>query len=301
MSTSTPNTPRTDADAIVDVATQAAGEHDLIYREDGIATVVLAPDGPARSRVVDLEEYFDHPRRAKGNRTVYDAASFADYLHRHEVPATEVYADVQTAKVVGILDSHESAALATAADPARPGWQGHRITLQLTKSPSWIAWEKHDGELLGQEEFAEFAEMQAVDVREPSPADLLELAQRLVMTKSVDYESGQRLQDGQTQLVYKETATARAGQRGDLEIPSVLKLALKPYIGGPTYGVTARFRYRLRGTALLLGYVLERPDLILESAFGDVVESLREGQIQSESRPGVEAIDAPIFLGKPER
>jgi hypothetical protein len=111
--------------------------------------------------------------------------------------------------------------------------------------------------------------------------------------------AGDDFADGQTQLLYKETVAARAGQRGDLEIPSVLRLALKPYIGGPTYAVLARFRYRLRGTALVLGYVLERPDLILESAFGDVVDSLREGQTQSESRPGYEAIAAPIFLGKP--
>jgi uncharacterized protein YfdQ (DUF2303 family) len=298
MSTNTENrTARTEADTVAELAAQAAETEIQAPGE-----IIAVADGPGRTRIVDLEEYDAHPRRAKGNRTVYDAKSFAEYLHRHESTATEVYADVQTASVIGIIDSHVGpGAVEGLIQPESPsaGWQRHRITLQLTKSPSWLAWEKHDGQLLGQEEFAEFAEMQAVDVREPSPADLLELAQRLVMTKSVDYESGQRLQDGQTQLVYKETATARAGQRGDLEIPSVLKLALKPYIGGPTYGVTARFRYRLRGTALLLGYVLERPDLILESAFGDVVESLREGQIKSESRPGFVAIDAPVFLGKP--
>jgi uncharacterized protein YfdQ (DUF2303 family) len=294
MSNTTNTAGRTEADTVAELAAQAAEVEAITTDRD----VIAVADGPGRVRVVDLEPYGPHPRRPKGMRVVYDAASFAAYLRRHEVAATEVYADVQDAKVVAILDSHEAAGTMTGIAGA-PGWQDHRITLKLTQSPSWLAWAANDGKFLPQEEFAEFAEMQAVDVREPSPADLLELAQRLTMTKGVEYESGQRLADGQTQLVYKETVHARAGQRGDLEIPSVLRLALKPYIGGPTYGVTARFRYRLRGTQLVLGYVLERPDLILESAFGDVVDSLREGQQTTATEPGFEAIDAPIFLGKP--
>jgi uncharacterized protein YfdQ (DUF2303 family) len=287
----------TEAGTVADLARQASGA-EILPVEGTVATV---PDGDGSLSVVDLERFDRYPRRAVAQRTVYDVKSFADYLHRHETAATEVYADVQSAHVVGVLDSHHESTegLDPIRKPGTAGWQDHRITLQLTQSPSWLAWTANDGKFLPQEEFAEFAEMQAVDVRDPSPADLLELAQRLTMTKGVEYESGQRLADGQTQLVYKETVHARAGQRGDLEIPSVLRLALKPYIGGPTYGVTARFRYRLRGTQLVLGYVLERPDLILESAFGDVVESLREGQTTTESRPGFEAIDAPVFLGRP--
>jgi uncharacterized protein YfdQ (DUF2303 family) len=292
MSNVTNTAGRTEADTVAELAAQAAETEIQAPGE-----IVAVADGPGRVRIEDLEQYAEHPRRAKAARTVYDAASFAAYLHRHEGPATEVYADVQAAKVVGIIDSHEGRDLAN----GDPGWQAHRITLQLTQSPSWIAWTGNDGKFLPQDEFAEFAEMRAADVREPSPADLLELAQRLTMTKGVEYESGKRLQDGQTQLVYKETVSARAGQRGDLEIPQYLRLAIKPHIGGPTYGVTARFRYRLRGTALVLGYVLERPDLILESAFGDVVEALSVG-IDDDIEKGItgySSIAAPIFQGKP--
>lgn len=285
----------TEADSIAELATQSIAPQVLTTDE----TVVALADGAGRVRTVDLEQYQEHPRRATGQRTVYDAGSFAAYLHRHETAATEVFADVQAAEIVGLLDSHEPARGTEAPGDSLAGWQQHKITLKLTQTPAWLAWTKHDGDFLPQAEFAEFAEERAEDVREPSPADLLELAQRLEMTKGVEYVSGQRQRDGQTQLVYKETMQAKAGERGDLEIPQFLVLALRPYVGGPTYGVRARFRYRLRGTALVLGYVLERPDLILESAFGDVVDSLREGQETTGSAPGYEAIDAPIFLGKP--
>lgn len=291
MST-TDETTRTEADAIADLARSAA-QIEILPVE---GTVGAFPDGGGAVVIRDLEEFDAHPRRAQADRIVYDAASFATYLHRHEGAATEVYADVQDARVVGILDSHE-AIMDTVL--GAPGWQSHRITLQLTKSPSWLAWEKHDGEFLPQAEFAEFAELQAADVRDPSPADLLELAQQMEITKGVAFEGGQRLADGQTRLTYKETIEARAGQRGELEIPSTLRLALKPYIGGPTYAVVARFRYRLRGQQLVLGYVLERPDVIQDLAFADVVESLREGQPTKDDVPGFEAINAPIFMGKP--
>lgn len=287
------STTGTEAESVRDIAQQAARPEVV---KPGDLIVVAAERGGVT--VKDLEFYAEHPRRAKADRTVYDAGSFAAYLHRHEGAATEVYADVQAARVVAIIDSHE--AIGEPEDfPGEPGWQEHRITLQLTKSPSWLAWEEHDGKFLPQSEFAEFAEMQAADVREPSPADLLELAQQMEITKGVAFEGGQRLFDGQTRLTYKETVEARAGQRGDLEIPSSLRLALKPYIGGPTYAVVARFRYRLRGQSLVLGYVLERPDVIQDLAFSDVVESLREGQPTKDGAPGFEAIEAPIFMGKP--
>lgn len=66
------------------------------------------------------------------------------------------------------------------------------------------------------------------------------------------------------------------------------------------YRVGARFRYRIdRDQHLLLGYVLERPHLVLESAFGDVVDSLREGVGQTDSGDHVPPVQAPIYQGRP--
>lgn len=275
----------TEAGAVARLATQAVEPQPLT--DD----VVALADGGGKVRVVDLEEYRDHPRRATATRLVYDAASFAAYLDRHEEGACEVYADQKAAEITAILDSHRT---------FQAGWQGHRITLKLTTSPAWDAWRALDGKLLPQTEFAEHIELQASDVRDPAPADLLDLAQTFEATKSVDYESSERLADGQVRLRYVEKVEAKAGQRGDLTIPTVIKLAVRPYIGAPLYSVTARFRYRIGSDrSLKLGYVLERPQLILDLAFEDIVALLRTGRGETSAEREVIPVRAPIYLGRP--
>lgn len=260
----------------------------------------LVADGPGEQRLLDLTEYGDRPRRLTAERKFYDAGSFARYLDRHGLASTEVFADVQTARVVAVIDASEPSA--GPATPGDPGWGEHLATLTLTKSPSWLAWTAKDGVLMPQAQFAEFIELNAADVLDPSSADLLDLAQTFEATKAVEFESSERLADGQIRLAYRETVQAKAGQKGDVEIPAEIKLGVRPYIGGPVYGVRARFRYRIdREQHLTLGFVLERPQVTLDAAFEDVLGLLRSGQ--DETAPGerdeIPAVQAPIYQGRP--
>jgi len=70
------------------------------------------------------------------------------------------------------------------------------------------------------------------------------------------------------------------------------------------YLVVARFRYRLRGSQLGLGIVLQRPQEILDAAFADIVTEIRDGKtvVKGEDRTVVhEGIPSsvPIFSGRP--
>ena len=49
---------------------------------------------------------------------------------------------------------------------------------------------------------------------------------------------------------------------------------MQVYEGGAPYKLTARFRYRIGGGALLLGYVLERAGDVVRDAFGQVVQQV---------------------------
>lgn len=273
---------------VVAVLAQQAAEPNIL--EPGVLYAHLGSEGEII--LADTDHYAEHPRRAKAKRTVTSAASFVAYVDRHATAATEVYADTPNSTVIAVLDSHEGADL-----PA--GWEGHKLTLSLEKTDAWTAWAAADGKWLQQLEFAEFIEDRASDVKEPTAADLLELAQSFQAHRNVEFESSERMKDGQTNLAFKETVTAKAGQKGNIVIPDELLLVLKPYVGGPAYHVYARFRYRLNGAQLSLGIVLQRPQEILDAAFADVVTAIRDGEQARDGWPAHGGITQPIFYGRP--
>lgn len=280
-----------EAAVVADLARQAAGAETLA---PGVVYGAAGPDGS--TRVLDTDAYADSPRHIAASRVVGDAESFVRYVEKHVIDGhTEVYADTPSSAVVAVLDSH---------DAGQGGWQKHTARLELRHTKSWEAWTKADGKLLEQTEFAEFIEQQALDVRKPDTAVLIELAQSFQAKTSVDFEGGERLDSGQVRLNYKETVTARAGQKGHIEIPTELELLLRPYIGGPVYLVVARFRYRLRGSSLGLGIVLQRPQEILDAAFADIVTEIRDGKTVTKDGETTQVHDGipasvPIFSGRP--
>lgn len=259
-------------------------------------------DGRGGVKVIDTDDYADAPRRAKASRTVTDAASFVAYVNRHRTAGTEVFAHTSSSSVIAVIDAHQGS-----DEPA--GWEKHKLTLALEHTKAWLAWTARDlGQnprgWFGQQEFAEFIEDRALDVQEPDHARLIELATKFEATKKVEFGQATRLDNGEVQFQYTETVGAKKGTKDSIEFPKELKLALRPYIGGPIYFVFASLRYRISADGLLLGYALQRPENILEAAFADIVTEIRDGRTDKigDADPVVvhEGIgDVPIFYGRP--
>lgn len=279
----------TEASVVAELADQADTEA-RVPIEPG--EIYLARGTNGELRVIDTDEFAASPRHRKAARVVTDAASFVAYVNRHRVAGTEIYAHTNTSSVIAVIDSHEGGA-------AETGWQKHTVRLALEKSKAWLAWEAADGKLLAQDEFADFLDDRYIDVIEPAPALLIDIATTFQAKTNVDFDSGVRLDSGDVKLTYKETTTARAGQTGEIEIPKRIQLALRPYIGGPIYSIWANFRYRLRGSSVLLGFKLERPENVLEAAFADIVTEIREGRTDKDVFVHGGVGDVPIFAGKP--
>jgi uncharacterized protein YfdQ (DUF2303 family) len=243
------------------------------YRDDadavGIAAILTVPTGYT-TKTVDLEElrapYRSGPVRKAGLYTVRDVNSFLTYYLKHAGDEAETW--VTPGEVTAVLN-------ASATDHAH--WEDHRLALQLRHSPEWERWVGKSGQLLGQDRFAEFLEEGAADVVQPDMATVLEVVQSLEATTRVDFESAYRTADGQRGFKYVETTTARAGQKGELEIPSCFVLALRVYEGQDPINVTARFRYRINGDELRLGIVIDRIPEILEAALAGTVTTITEG------------------------
>jgi uncharacterized protein YfdQ (DUF2303 family) len=246
--------------------------------------------------VVDTDEYAEKPRYLSAARQLRDVDSLVAYLSKHGIEgSTELYADDRAASILAVIDSHD-----WAGSDVPQNWQRHTALLQLTKTPAWIAWTGNDKEFMSQDEFADFIEDRASDVERPSAAELISVARHIEATNKVDFKSAVRDSDGQITFRYEESNEAKA--KGDLTIPETILLNLRPYAGGPVYRVQARFRYRIRSEKLSLGYVLDRPDEVLERAFADVVAELRDGRDeQTLSGAPFDPILYPIYFGKAAR
>ena len=284
---------KTEAAVVAAIQQQADGEAHVPL---GAGEVYLVPDGEGGLSTIDTDKYAVAPRHTAAARVVTDAASFVAYVNRHALAGTEVYAHTNSSTVVAVIDSHEG------TDGA-PGWQKHTLKLALEKSKAWLAWEAADGKLVDQQTFADFLDDRYLDVIDPAPAVLIDTARTFQAKTSVNFESGFREGSGDVTLQYVEDTKAKAGQKGDIEIPSRIQLALRPYVGGPMYSIWASFRYRLNGGNVVLGFRLERPENILEAAFADIVTEIRDGR--TDKKDGTEfrvhdgVGEVPIFNGKP--
>ncbi|UUW88360.1 YfdQ family protein [Pimelobacter simplex] len=250
--------------------------------------VQTVPAG-ATTHVHDLralaEPLTEFPYRKKGTVHVHDARSFVEYVEKHQLSGTEVWADLSRRSLVAVINAGEQSD--DAADEGVAGHGDHRVVLELLHSDEWNTWTDRDKEWLDQATFAEHLEDHAINVVHPDAATMLEIAASLQATRTADIKAGIRLDNGQVQLRYEETETATAGQTGELEIPTIFVVALAPYVGAEPVEVEARFRYRLRQGNLLLSYALLNPADIARSVFTAIVDDVRG------------AVTAPVLLGRP--
>lgn len=228
----------------------------------------IARNAGGQPVILDLKaeraKYEYWPDRTTGHPSVYTHQAFETYVKRHWTDELEVWADDQRGAVVAVFDSHGEHA----------GWGQHRLTLTLRQTVDWQTWVGLSGKMIKQTDFAEFIEDNIENIVNPSSADMLELAQSFQANSGVTFESSKFLDSGHRQLEYRESVEAKAGRRGQLEIPNFFELALQPYVGLNAYRVKARFRYRINDGDLLLGYKLDRPEDVLRTAFTETVETI---------------------------
>lgn len=247
---------------VADLADRASIRNNHIEPEtSGVQNYVIGDD----ERIVtdSFERYLDVPRRNRGNTTVTDAKSFAKILELQADPAdTILFANEHSQRVTAVLNAH--------------GWRDWTITLDLQLAPEWKHWTGLNNKLVKQTTFAEHIEDGISAITTPSAADLMEIVQSFQATRSVNFESGVRLQSGDVAFRYHEETQAGAGQKGQLEVPETFTLQLPVYRHGPGYMLEARLRYRISQEGLGLGYKLQRLDDIVAAAFSDAVDEIAE-------------------------
>lgn len=278
-----------DVQAAIDAGIELAGPKRL--DPAGRFFSVVAPAG-ATHHVVDLEEHADafraNPRRKTGTFHAHTGAAFISYLEKHCLQQTEVWADIERRSVTAVVNAHDGVHddSGTYVGPMDAGWGDHRLELKLQHTPAWQAWTMHDGKFLTQAQFAELLEERLQDVVDPDGATLTEIARTFRATKAVAFESDTVLSSGQVQLGYREEIEAKAGRKGNIDIPEKFTLGLTPFEGGKPYAVLARLRFSIDDQKLRIKYVLDRPADVVRLAFDEVVGVIGAG------------VDAPLFHGR---
>ncbi|MFF4834054.1 DUF2303 family protein [Streptomyces sp. NPDC001315] len=265
----------TNVQAVAALAQQAVAPKDV---EPGGIYLVATADGGVQTIDLTSSRYTGHLDRKTGTTTVRDAASFLTYYAKHHDDASEVYSDVEALTVTAVLNAHS-------AD--EPDFGDHRLVLGLRRTKAWTEWLALDGKLVDQDRFANFLEDQLPYLETPDAATMLEIAQSIKATTKAEFQSSSRLQSGERKFAFVEDTKASAGAKGDLAIPETFIIAVPPFEGAGAYRMTARFKYRLGGGQLALGFKLEQPEERARAAFADVLNAIAEG------------IDTPILNGTP--
>ena len=256
---------RVENDVIAELAARASTADTLDDR--GLYLAVTADGGREVIDITTEKRTLDAlpPLRKMGTYRFGDPEDFIEYLDKHDSALTELWGDDKQSTIRAVIDAHGESI---------PGHEGHTAVLTLPYTNDWKEWIERDGKYSDQVNFAEFIEDHLPNFVAPTGADMLELAQSFQATNKVDFASSQRINSGETQLIYAETLAATAGKKGSLSIPDTFTIGIQVHERGPAYRVEARFRYRLNGGTLALGYRLNRIDDVRRDAFDAVVTKI---------------------------
>lgn len=264
-----PGVIETEAGVVADIARAAAGPQPFVLDPEVRAYMTrtrLAGGGDA-IQILDTEYLQEAPRRTKGDAAFTETESFVRYLD--EFPGGDhdhrrIYASIEAGQIVAVLNDDISEA---------PAWRDHRAHLALLRTPEWNAWRQKDGHMGTQVAFAEHLEVRLRDISDPPAADLVEVSRSFTASSEISFRSAHDLATGQTQFAYDEDVTTTAGTK-QIAVPKVFTLTIALFRGTDPVLVTARLRYRLRGSDLTIGYILDLPDDAEESVLRDVLVSI---------------------------
>jgi uncharacterized protein YfdQ (DUF2303 family) len=228
-----------------------------------------AEAGKSHVLTVDTERDALVPSVRRGNTTFHEVASFLRYIiANHSAGDGTVYVDARdvTPTLVAVLNDH---------GPNGPGFRDFRASLSFVATKSWKAWNQVDNNLLDQHDFAEFIEENVRDIVDHPGSDMLDIVTKLEASQTLAFKSGIRLQSGHVRLKFEENGTAKVG-RNDIDVPATLTLRVRPFIGSRAYDVVARFRWRIQGGTLKLGFLLQRTEDLMEQIIKDTIEVLEK-------------------------
>lgn len=212
---------------------------------DGMPFLLVQPGMTVKT----IEETCEAPKSRRGNIIVTSVKSFIELVQREYAEHKSViFANLPNnapGDITAVIDFHKH--------DGAPSWSEYRIILQLSYTAEWMEWLKVLNKCTLQLELAEFLEERYIDVHEANGitgATILEVALSLEAKKGVSFKNAVRLDNGDVSLQFEETTMARAGQKGELEIPKEFTLFIPVYEGFAACPIRVLLRYRIKDGVL---------------------------------------------------
>lgn len=228
---------------------------------------VLIPDGYKLHDITDPHRLRPRP---KGLVTVDDRASLVTYAKRHLNSDSMIFADYEKGTITARLDWHPHN-----QDATRFGTSGaleHSAELKLLPSEEFARWNSIQDKMLPQADFALFLEENASDIHTPEPTVMMELARDMEGTSGIVFKSRTRLTDGSHGFKFETENKLLT----EVAVPDQFQLMIPVYLGEDPELLTAKFRWRPTGQALVMGFVWHRVEYMRRARFTQIAAQVAE-------------------------
>lgn len=276
-----------DIEAAVEAGEKAADlESRVMTISDDVPVVLIGKDQKLEVlhealKLVDQRKAT--PARRRGIARLTEQESFVEIVNRFASADSAIFADLDQFMLSCVFNYHKPS-----PDPEAAAWCDHCAIYTCPRSPEWITWTRHEGEDMGQIEFADFLDEHLEDIATdddfPTGLDLLEMGRDLKIYTQGQFKRAVDPTSGEHSLVCKQ-------EHGDQStaIPRAFLLGVPVFLGGTPYRVEARIRFRLSQQDARFSYVLHRREIIERDAFDAVRAKVGE------------ATELPIYAGAPEQ
>lgn len=251
----------------------AALQKPVVQAQDG-REYLLAPNGFSKH---DITDPLKLPTRIEQRITVDTRESLTAYANRFHDNRSILIADYDAGAITAHLDFHSDNEHELQAQH-----NDHAVTLQMRDSEEYSRWNKMEGELHSQENFALFIEENVADVSYPDHSDLVEICRELEASQGVNFKSGTRLENGDRSFTY-ETETH---VKSELTVPKEIGLLIPLYHGEEPTEIHAKFRFKPTANGLMLGFRWHR------------VEYMRQAKFQEMATIAADDTGLPVFFGR---
>ena len=300
----------------------APGTIPVVLRSQNVQVEVLT------SVLDERERRLPAPSRRKGVSRHFTIESFIDAVKRFRGPNTAIFInpDVAQLSMTAIFNYHAEGpaggrhtavagdaaatkmyeAIGGDVDEGLAQWGDHRAVYACKKSRQFEVWRKSNEVAMSQEAFGDHIETCLEDLvgpftdetgkkkpgqeQIPEPAKLLEMSRDLRVRVMGKFEQKFNKTTGAYSLVNQETVEGSTDDYdyGETKIYPKFNVSVPVFQGGEAWAIEARLRMKLVQGKATFSYVLHNHDQVVEEAFDELVEDVKE------------QTEAPVFFGVAE-